>query len=79
MMKPSKVLRSSQANTVYISFCLAHSGQRISGPSVMKPLPTRELLHMAQMKQSLCQFLSSKEMKRVPPIPAKKIVQLRYC
>lgn len=53
----------------YISFCLAHSGHRMSGPSVMNPLPTRELLHIAQMKQSLCQLRSSKEMKRVPPIP----------
>ncbi|CAN7986488.1 unnamed protein product [Ixodes hexagonus] len=53
-----------------MSFCLAHSGHRISGPSVMNPLPTSELLHMAQMKQSLCQLRSSKEIKRVPPIPA---------
>lgn len=54
-----------------MSFCLAHSGQMMSGPSVMKPLPTSDVLHCAQMKQSLCQWRSSNEMKRVPPIPGK--------
>ncbi len=42
----------------------------MSDPSVMKPLPTSEPLHEAQMKQSLCQWRSSKLMNRVPPIPA---------
>lgn len=55
-----------------MSFCLAHSGHKISGPSVMKPLPTKEDLHMAQMKQSLCQVRSSKEINRVPPMPKKE-------
>lgn len=55
-----------------MSFCLAHSGHRISGPSVMKPLPTKEDLHIAQMKQSLCQVRSSKEMNRVPPMPRER-------
>lgn len=54
---------------VHINFCLAHSGQMISAPSVIKPRPTSEVLHMAQMKQSLCQWRSSKEINRVPPIP----------
>lgn len=56
----------------YISFCLAHSGHMISSASVIKPLPTRDVLQRAQMKQSLCQCLSSKDMKRVPPIPEIK-------
>lgn len=54
---------------VYMSFILAQSGQMMSSPSVMKPRPTNEVLQPAQMKQSLCQCLSSKEMKRVPPMP----------
>lgn len=61
---------SSNFGTIYESFCLAHSGQMMSGPSVMKPRPTSEVLQQAQMKQSLCQCLSSNDMKRVPPIPA---------
>uniref|UniRef100_A0A8W7PXX0 Uncharacterized protein n=1 Tax=Anopheles coluzzii TaxID=1518534 RepID=A0A8W7PXX0_ANOCL len=40
--------------------------------SVMKPRPTSDVLHMAQMKQSLCQWRSSNEMKRVPPMPARE-------
>lgn len=65
---------------VYINFCLAHSGQMMSSASVMKPRPTREVLHEAQMKQSLCQWRSSKEMNRVPPIPTKrKIILEEYC
>jgi len=56
---------------VYISFCLAQSGQRMSGPSVMKPRPTKLALQLAQTKQSWCQWRSSNEMKRVPPIPGK--------
>lgn len=56
-------------NMIYINFCLAHSGQMTSVSSVMKPRPTNDVLHVAQMKQSLCQWRSSKEMKRVPPIP----------
>lgn len=61
-----------------MSFCLAHSGHRMSGPSVMKPLPTKEDLHMAQMKQSLCQVRSSKEMNRVPPMPVKRKYYISY-
>ena len=41
----------------------------ISAASVMNPLPTREVVHWAQMKQSLCQWRSSKEMNLAPPIP----------
>jgi hypothetical protein len=52
-----------------MSFCLAHSGQMMSSASVMKPLPTSEVLQEAQMKQSLCQWRSSNEMNLVPPIP----------
>lgn len=48
---------------------LAHSGHRISWPSVMNPLPTREVVHCAQMKQSLCQCRSSNEMNLAPPMP----------
>lgn len=43
-----------------------------SSSSVIKPRPTSEVLQAPQIKQSLCQCLSSKEMKRVPPIPAKQ-------
>lgn len=59
-------------NDVYMSFILAQSGQMMSSPSVMKPRPTNEVLQPAQMKQSLCQCLSSKEMKRVPPMPGNE-------
>ena len=52
-----------------ISFFLAHSGQMMSSPSVMKPLPTMLLLQLEQMKQSLCQWRPSNEMNLVPPIP----------
>lgn len=45
----------------------------MSGPSVMKPRPTRDVVHSAQMKQSLCQWRSSNEMKRVPPIPERRL------
>lgn len=57
---------------IYISFCLAHSGQMMSVSSVMKPRPTSDVLQEAQVKQSLCQWRSSNEMKRVPPMPAIK-------
>uniref|UniRef100_A0A2M3ZMS3 Putative secreted peptide n=1 Tax=Anopheles braziliensis TaxID=58242 RepID=A0A2M3ZMS3_9DIPT len=60
---------------LYISFCLAHSGQMTSCSSVMKPRPTSDVLQMAQMKQSLCQWRSSNEMKRVPPMPVMGLVQ----
>jgi len=63
-------ISTSWSRMLYISFILAHSGQMMSSPSVMKPRPTSEVLQPAQMKQSLCQCLSSNEMKRVPPIPA---------
>lgn len=59
----------------YINFCLAHSGQMTSCSSVMKPRPTSDVLQIAQMKQSLCQWRSSNEMKRVPPIPVIGLVQ----
>ena len=52
-----------------MSFFLAHSGQMMSSPSVMKPLPTIELLQLEQMKQSLCQWRPSNEINLVPPIP----------
>jgi len=58
-----------------ISFFLAHSGQMMSSPSVMNPLPTMLLLQEEQMKQSLCQWRPSKEMKRVPPIPVIGLLQ----
>lgn len=63
---------SHHGNDVYMSFILAQSGQMMSSPSVMKPRPTNEVLQPAQMKQSLCQCLSSKEMKRVPPMPGNE-------
>lgn len=69
----------NQAKTVYwlsinqelaaINLALAHSGQRISAASVMKPLPTSDVEHWAQMKQSLCQCRSSNEINLAPPIP----------
>ena len=62
-------VRQVSGSATHISRCLAHSGQRMSEPSVMKPLPTRELPHVAQMKQSLCQCRSSNEINRVPPMP----------
>jgi len=58
-----------------MSRCLAHSGHRMSGPSVMKPFPTKEDWHSAHLKQSLCQLRSSNEMKRVPPIPVIGLLQ----
>lgn len=67
-----------QLAPLYINFCLAHSGQIISGPSVMKPRPTRLVLQLAQTKQSWCQWRSSNEMKRVPPIPRTKWNQILY-
>lgn len=63
---------------VYISFCLAHSGQMISSWSVMKPLPTRLVRQFAQKKQSLCQCLSSNEMNLVPPIPVMGLLQAKH-
>jgi hypothetical protein len=58
-----------------MSFCLAHSGQMMSSASVMNPLPTKDVLHEAQMKQSLCQWRSSNEMNLVPPIPVIGLTQ----
>jgi len=52
-----------------ISLAFAHSGHRISAPSVMKPLPTRDVENWAQMKQSLCQCRSSNEINFAPPMP----------
>jgi hypothetical protein len=46
----------------------------MSSASVMNPRPTRDVLQVAQMKQSLCQWRSSKEMNLVPPIPTTVIV-----
>ncbi|KRY84667.1 hypothetical protein T4D_2618 [Trichinella pseudospiralis] len=51
-----------------MSLALAHSGQRMSGPSVMKPWPTSDISHWAHLKQSLCQWRSSNEMNLVPPM-----------
>lgn len=59
---------------IYISRALAHSGQMISASSEIKPRPTRDVLQLAQMKQSLCQCRSSNEIKRVPPIPVFIII-----
>lgn len=61
-----------------MSFCLAHSGHNISAPSVMNPFPTKEDVHMAHLKQSLCQVRSSKEMNRVPPIPVIGLAQAMH-
>lgn len=63
---------------IYMSFCLAHSGQMMSCASVMKPFPTRLVWHCAQMKQSLCQCRSSNEMKRVPPMPGMNKFNSEY-
>lgn len=60
---------------VYMNLSLAHSGQMILSSSVMKPRPTKLVEQLAQMKQSLCQWRSSKEMNRVPPIPVIGSVQ----
>ena len=64
-----QLLLATLGSRIYMSFCLAHSGQMISVASVMKPRPTSDVLQLAQMKQSLCQWRSSNDMKRVPPIP----------
>lgn len=53
-----------------INFFLAHSGHMISSASVIKPLPTIDVLQEEQTKQLLCQCRPSNEMNRVPPIPA---------
>jgi hypothetical protein len=53
-----------------ISRALAHSGQSTSVVSVMKPLPTKEVVHWAHVKHSLCQCRSSNDMNFVPPMPA---------
>lgn len=69
------VLRKSIFSVlIYISFCFAHSGQITSFSIVKKPRPTKLVLQLAQMKQSLCQCRSSNEMNRVPPIPNGKNV-----
>jgi hypothetical protein len=39
----------------------------------MNPFPTNVTLQLAHWKQSLCQWRSSKEMNRVPPIPLEII------
>lgn len=41
----------------------------MSGPSVMKPLPTKLQEQAAHAKQSLCQLRSSNETNLAPPIP----------
>ena len=67
LRSPTTLLYCSTVSAM--SFFLAHSGQMMSSPSVMNPLPTMLALQLEQMKQSLCQCLPSKLMKRVPPIP----------
>lgn len=51
-----------------------------SSSSLIKPRPTSDVLQSLQTKQSLCQWRSSNEMKRVPPIPTiKKHFNLTRC
>jgi hypothetical protein len=54
---------------------LAHSGHMISSASVIKPLPTIDVLQEEQTKQLLCQCRPSNEMNRVPPIPVIGLLQ----
>ena len=37
----------------------------------MNPLPISDVVHPEHKKQSLCQFLSSKQMNRLPEPPAE--------
>lgn len=37
----------------------------MSSASAMNPLPTKEVLHMAQMKQSLCQWRSEQKLDEI--------------
>ena len=60
---------------VDMSLAFAHSGQRISAPSVMKPLPTSDAVHCAQIKQASCQLRVSNEMNFAPPMP--KIARIK--
>ena len=57
-----------------INLSLAHSGQIISSPSVMKPFPAMETLHKAQTKHWECQWRPSKDINRVPPAPVMGLV-----
>lgn len=50
----------------------------MSSWSVIKPLPTRLVRHIAQKKQSLCQCLSSKEINLVPPIPVIGLLHAKH-
>jgi hypothetical protein len=52
-----------------IKRAFAHSGHKISALSVIKPFPTNEVVHCAQVKQSLCHERSSNEINFAPPIP----------
>ena len=58
-----------------MSLSLAQSGQMISSPSVMKPLPAMESWHIAHIKHWECQWRPSNEIKRVPPAPVMGLLQ----
>jgi len=63
------------AVAVDMSLSLAQSGQMISSPSVMKPLPAMESWHIAHIKHWECQWRPSNEIKRVPPAPVMGLLQ----
>ena len=63
------------AVAVDMSLSLAQSGQMISSPSVMKPLPAMESWHIAHIKHCECQWRPSNEIKRVPPAPVMGLLQ----
>ena len=66
-ISPAPLAHCSTASAMSLFF--AQSGHRMSSASVMNPLPTMDVLHDEQRKQSLCQCRPSNEMKRVPPMP----------
>lgn len=64
---------------IYLNLALAHSlHSMVSGPSVMKPFPTRDVLQSLQRKQSLCQLLSSNVTNLVPPSPVIAWVHAKH-
>lgn len=58
------------------SHTFAQSGHKISGPSVIKPLPTKLPEQAAQAKQSLCQLRSSNDTNLAPPIPVNRMKKM---
>ena len=72
---PASNYDAELAVAVDMSLSLAQSGQMISSPSVMKPLPAMESWHIAHIKHWECQWRPSNEIKRVPPAPVMGLLQ----